>query len=157
MSFRLTQSLDDCLAWTRVDGPMAVLKHPMIRGKQPLLHRITFELRYLYGYTFLYRCGKTMNAIMREAPEWIPRDQVSPQNSPLISIANNCAFNFSTVKMDFDLQQPLESEIEPSDLSRFVSQVDLVSRIVIDELGLREFSRIGIRAWYVFSCQDREE
>ncbi len=98
-----------------------------------------------------------MNAIMRKAPEWLPRDQLSPQNSPLISVQNNCAFNFSSVKMDFGLEQPVETEIEPADVSHFIEQVDLVSRIVIDQLGLKEFSRIGIRAWYLFRCQDKEE
>lgn len=129
----------------------------MMRGKPPILHRLVFELRYLYGFTFLDRCGKTMNAIMREAPEWLPRDQLSPQNSPLISVKNNCAFNFSSMKMDFGLEQPVEAEIEPTDVSHFIEQVDLVSRIVIDQLGLKEFSRIGIRAWYLFRCQDKEE
>lgn len=107
---------------------MQFLNPPMVRGKPPILHRVAFELRYLYGYTFLDRCGRTMNAIMREAPEWIPRDQVSPQNSPLVSVANNCVFNFSTLKIDFGLEQPLESEIQPKELSYFVEQVDLLSR-----------------------------
>ena len=69
--------------------------------------------------------------------------QASPQNSPLVSVADNSP-SVLTLKMDFDLQQSIESEIEPTDLSRFVDQVDLVSRIVIDELGLREFSRSGL-------------
>ena len=82
---------------------------------------------------------------------------MSPQNSPLISVANNCVFNFSTLKMDFGLEQPVESEIEQADVNHFIEQIDLVSRIVIDQLGLKEFSRIGIRAWYLFRCQDKEE
>ena len=133
------------------------LRPAMIRGKPPMLHRIAFEVRYLYGYTFLDRCGKTMNAIMCEAPEWLPRDQVSPQNSPLISLQNNCVFNFSAIKMDFGMEQPLESEIEPADVGVFIEQVALVSQIVIDQLGLKEFNRIGLRAWYLFRCKDKEE
>ncbi len=128
-----------------------------IRGKHPIFHKIVFELRYLQGYTFLDRCGKTMNAIMREAPEWIPRDQVSPQNSPLVSVANNCVFNFSTLKMDFGIEQPIESEIEQNDINHFLEQIDLVSRIVIDQLSLKEFPCVGVRTWYLFRCEDKAE
>lgn len=132
-------------------------KSGWIFGKSPILHRLAFELRYLYGYTFLDRCGRTMNAIMRVAPEWLPRDQTSPQNSPLLSLENNCVFNFSSIKMDFGLEQPEDVEIGTADVNQFVEQIQLVSQIVIDELGLTEFSRIGVRAWYLFRCQDKAE
>jgi hypothetical protein len=118
---------------------------------------VVFELRYRFGYTYLDRCGRAINAITRESPEWIPIDQASPQNTPLISLINRCVFNFSSIKMDFALERLLDSEIEDRDVEHFKGQVDLISRIVIDQLGLSEFSRIGLRAWYVFRCPSKEE
>lgn len=128
-----------------------------IRGKPSALHKVVFELRYRFGYTYLDRCGRTINAIMRESPEWVPTDQTSPQNTPLISFINKSVFNFSSQNLNFAIEQPFDSEIEDRDIAHFKSQVGLVSRIVIDQLGLSEFIRIGFRAWYVFRCQTKQE
>jgi hypothetical protein len=129
----------------------------MIRGRSLNLHKIVFDLRYLYGYTYLDRCGKTINAIIKECPEWVPSDQASPQNTPLMSMLNGCLFNFSSIKMDFSIEQSLDSEIGQSDLNAFMTQVGLVSRIVIDQLSLKEFLRVGLRAWYIARCESKPE
>src|SRR5262245_52552735 len=100
---------------------------PYIRGKPLIIHKVVFELRYRFGYTYLDRCGRTINAIMRESPEWIPVDQVSPQNTPLISLVNKCMFNFSSLKMDFTMERLLDSEIEDHEMDHFKGQVDLNS------------------------------
>jgi hypothetical protein len=98
-----------------------------------------------------------MNAIMRAHPEWIPRDQVSPQNSPLISLSNGCAFSFSSVKFDLWLEGSVDNGIDFEGAGSFAAQVDALSAIVIDELGLDEFTRIGLRAWYLFRCDSTED
>ena len=59
--------------------------------------------------------------------------------------------------MDFSIEQPIESQIESRDVELFKGQVDLLSRIVIDQLELKEFTRIGLRAWYLFRGQDKPE
>ncbi|MGH9855166.1 MAG: hypothetical protein ACREBD_35485 [Blastocatellia bacterium] len=63
------------------------------------------------------------------------------------------------LKYDFSLEMPLGGEhpLSDNELKDFVEQVDLLSRIVQDHLGLKEFSRIGFRAWNLFGCQDKEE
>jgi len=129
-----------------------------IRGKPSILHRVAFELRYRYGFTYLDRCGKTINAIMKISPEWMPKsDQVSPQNAPMVSTVNQCVFNFSYQKLDLAIDQPANNEISQAEIDRFCEQVGSVSSVVVEQLGLKEFPRIGFRSWHLFPCRDREE
>ncbi len=66
-----------------------------IRGKDDILHKVVFEVRYRYGYTYLDRCGKTINVIMKEAPEWVVKaEQVNTQGVTLVSLANQCSLQF---------------------------------------------------------------
>ena len=129
-----------------------------VRGKPSNLYRLVFELRYRYGYTYLDRCGKTINAIMREFPEWVLKaEQANPQGGALVSLSNQCSFNFSSLKMDFGIEQSATAELTRPEVEQFLNQVDLLTAIVIDQLGLREFTRIGLRAWYLFSSQTKED
>ncbi len=131
-----------------------------IKGKKAILQKVVFELRYNYGFTYLDRRGRTINAIMREQPEWVLKsDSPNPQTAGLVSIRNGCSFNFSSFKYDFSLEMPLGAEhpLSDNELKDFVEQADILSRIVQDHLGLKEFSRIGFRAWYLFGCRDKEE
>ena len=130
-----------------------------IRGRPSILQKLVFELRYKYGFTYLDQCGRTVNKIMREQPEWILRSDVpNPQNAPLISIRNTCSFNFSALKLSFDLEMPLGGEpLAERDVAEFTVQVDSVSAIVIDYLGLKDFTRIGLRVWYLFPADSEED
>ncbi len=129
-----------------------------VRGKPSLLHKVVFELRYRHGFTYLDRCGKTLNAIMKSSPEWILRsDQVGPNNAPLVSTENQCTFSFSSQKLDFSIEQSPRNELTKTDIEKFAEQVGLVSTLVIDQLSLKEFSRIGLRVWHMFPCNDKAE
>jgi hypothetical protein len=129
-----------------------------VRGKPSILHKLIFELRYRHGYTYLDRCGKTINAIMSSHPEWMPRSEhVSPQNAPMVSAVNQSVFNFSSKKLDFSLEQSIRSGISAAEVESFCSQVDQLSTIVITQLSLKEFERIGLRSWYIFPCTDKDE
>jgi len=76
--------------------------------KITVLQRVVFELRYRHGFTYLDACGRTLNKIQDEYPEWIlTTDQPNPQSAPLISINNACIFNFSALKFDFSLENQL--------------------------------------------------
>jgi len=82
-----------------------------LAGKSSILQKIVFELRYRYGYTYLDKCGRVINLIQREIPEWVPQaDQVNPQNAPLVSLTNACLFNFSSHSLSFSLEKPLGKE-----------------------------------------------
>jgi hypothetical protein len=88
--------------------------------------------------------------------DWIlANTSPNPQNAPLINTRNNCRFNFSALKLDFGLEQGVgEEALSEEDLEQFVQQVDDLTQLVIGELDLREFSRLGFRVWYLFECSD---
>jgi len=130
-----------------------------IRGKTALLERVSFELKYKFGFTYLDKCGRILNAIMRDRPEWALRGSASsPQATALFSMENGCTFNFSAESVVLTIERPSGGEpLKPSEVDRFAEQVDFVSRVVIDQLGINEFTRIGFRCWYLFGCKDSEE
>jgi hypothetical protein len=129
-----------------------------VRGKPSKLHKLAFELRYRFGYTYLDRCGKTLNIIMKEAPEWVLKNElVNPQGAGLASLANQCSFNFSSQKLEFSLEQSAMGEIAAEEFRQFSDQVELLTTIVTEQLGLKEFTRIGLRSWYLFPCRSKAE
>jgi hypothetical protein len=132
---------------------------PSVRGKEAILHKIFFDLRYRYGMTYLDRCGRTVNAIMRDHPEWtLLSDHPNPQDAPLISLTNSAAFHFSGRKLDLSLERPIgEDPLSSEDVEQFAGQVDDIADVVIDQLGLKEFSRVGFRAWFIFPCASKDE
>jgi hypothetical protein len=132
----------------------------IIKGHQSICHKVVYEVRYKYGYTYLDRCGSTVNEIMRSNPEWIISESgPSPQNAPLVSLRNGTKFNFSTKKYDFGLEQPVgaDKELERTDMEEFIGQVDFVSSIVNERLGLKDFDRVGFRIWYLFPSKKKED
>jgi hypothetical protein len=130
-----------------------------LNGKKSILHKLVFELRYSYGFTYLDCCGRTLNVLLRQLPEWFPRDdQVSPQNAPLVSARNGAVLSFSARKLDLSLERALGKEpISDDEVKAFVSQVDECTAIVVDQLGLKEFTRIGFRVWLLFSAASKDE
>lgn len=131
----------------------------IIKGKKSILQRIVFELKYRYGFTYLDACGRTVNKIQKEYPEWILRgNEPNPQNAPLISMKNSCIFNFSALKLDLSLERPIgERSLLQEDLDEFIDQFESLSAIVIDQLGLEIFTRIGFRAWHIFPCESEQD
>jgi len=127
--------------------------------KAPIVHQVVFELRYRYGFTYLDRCGRVVNAILKTWPDWIlANTDPNPQNAPLVNTSNNCKFNFSARKLDFAIQQGVGEEVLSTEaIEDFAQQVEDLTRLVITELELSEFSRIGFRIWYLFECKDTAE
>jgi hypothetical protein len=96
---------------------------------------------------------------MRDLPEWLQKGGgPNPETAALVSVRTGCNFAFSHHKLDLSIQQPSGGEpLADSDISEFVEQTELLTRIVIDHLGLSEFKRIGFRMWYLFACDSQEE
>ncbi len=130
-----------------------------IRGQEALLHKLVFDVRYRFGFSYLDSCGRTANTIMREFPEWILRsDSPNPQNAPLVSLRNGCLFNFSALKYSLSLERPTgEAPLSDEDASLFSDQAESMHPIVADNLGLEDFTRVGFRAWYLFPCSSKDE
>jgi hypothetical protein len=130
-----------------------------IKGRNSILHKLVYEVRYHRGYLFLDRCGVTANRIMSDHPEWIIRNQdLNPQNAPLVSLNNGTTFSFNALKYDFALEQSTAGDaLSETDVRDFVTQATAVSAILHEELELREFSRVGFRVWYLFGGQSQED
>ncbi|HUT24489.1 MAG TPA: hypothetical protein VM492_09125 [Sumerlaeia bacterium] len=135
------------------------MKWMMISNKPVIVHKLVFELRYSYGFSYLDKCGWVVNSIMRDRPEWIlANTSPNPQNAPLINTNNNCRFNFSSLKLDLTVEQGLgEASLTEDDVSDFLTQVEEITPVVVDGLDLREFTRIGFRVWYMFACGSSDE
>jgi hypothetical protein len=129
-----------------------------IHGKQPLLQKVVFDVRYHFGYTYLDNCGRCLNMIMHDHPEWFMRDGASPSSAPLVSLTNSACLNFSSTRYDLSIEKvPGEDPVSEEDVLEFFSQSDYIHDIISTHLGLAEFSRIGFRAWYLFGCDSEDE
>ena len=129
-----------------------------LSGTEAVLQKIVFEIKYFYGMTYLDRCGKTVNAIMSNYPEWtLAGDQPNPQAAPLVSLDNAARFHFGTKKLDMSLERRIGDDgLTVSEVDKFAIQSEAVSAEVISQLGLNVFSRIGLRAWFVFANDSSE-
>ena len=130
-----------------------------LRGKEPILQKIVFELRYRHGFMYLDRCGRMINTIIREYPEWtIDPSNPNPQGATLVSLANSCVLSVGTRKLDLAIEMPLGGEpLREDDVTDVADQVDTTTAVVVDLLDLTDFSRIGCRLWYLFPCQNQQE
>ena len=131
----------------------------IINGIPSICHKVVYEVQYKYGFTYLDRCGSTINEIMKRSPEWILSDNTpNPQNAPLMSLRNGTSFNFSALKYNFALEQTLgaDKDLEKKDIGEFIEQVDLISSIVNERLNLNDFNRVGFRIWYLFASETKE-
>jgi hypothetical protein len=132
----------------------------IINDRPSICHKVVYEVQYKYGFTYLDRCGSTINEIMKIAPEWILSDNTpNPQNAPLVSLRNGTSFNFSALKYNFALEQTLgaDKDLEKKDIDEFIEQVDLISSIVNERLSLSDFNRVGFRVWYLFASDTKED
>jgi hypothetical protein len=128
-------------------------------NKPALVHKVVFELRYRYGFAYLDRCGRITNYILQHYPAWILAEtSPNPQNAPLINTEDNCRFNLSALKLDFALEQGVgEGPISEESVFRFAEEAEILVNLVIREMDLKEFSRIGFRVWNLFACENPQE
>ncbi|MBM4047565.1 MAG: hypothetical protein FJ279_20865 [Planctomycetes bacterium] len=131
----------------------------VIAGKASICHKLVFAVEYRFGMTYLDRCGRTMNQIMRLRPEWVLQgSDVNPQNAPLVNLKSGMVFNFSSTHMDVAIEQAGGGkELDEGDVSDFVEQAHFLSGIVVDELELREFTRVGFRVWYLLPSDSKDD
>jgi hypothetical protein len=128
------------------------VKYSVLNGREAILEKVVFELRYRHGFTYLDKCGRLINELTGAHAEWtIDPGNPNPQGASLISLANSCVLNMGTKKMDLALEIPVGGEgLTDESMAQFADQVDHSTIILCDILGLKEFDRIGCRLWYIF-------
>lgn len=129
-----------------------------INGETALLQKVIFEIRYRYGFRYLDVCGSTLNTIQKELKEWVLPGDPNPQSGSLVSLANGCLMSFSAYLVNLSLEKPLgEGPLSEEDYMAFLRQIDTVPEIIIDKLGVTEFSHLGFRTLYLFPKKSMEQ
>jgi hypothetical protein len=130
----------------------------LLNKKEPVLRQLIFELRYRNGFTYLDRCGKTLNRILKEYPEWLVGNDVKPQGAPLFSMRNGCRFVFNSTSCSLLIDRTSSDDpISQEEVPDFTAQANFLTAVVIDELALKDFTRIGFRVVYHFPCETKDE
>ena len=112
-----------------------------------VLHKLVYELRYDRGYTFLDRCGATVNEILRSNPGWEFMG-AGTQQGTLRHLDKEIDFSFGTLKLD--LSQELSTDVETLvPIEEFAELAAKLTTTVVESLELREFNRIGFRMWHL--------
>lgn len=125
------------------------------RGDIGVVHKLIYELRYNYGYTYLDRCGATINDILRSHPGWV-QGEVNPQGGTLEDQETRIRFHFSCLKLDLAHEQS-PSVPEVTKVEEFAKLADEITKIVTDRLGIEEFNRMGFRVWRLFEQSSLED
>lgn len=130
-----------------------------LRGREALLRKVVFELRYRRGFTYLDKCGRLINQLMELRPEWQPRPQdPNPQAALLVNLDNACTMSVDTRKLVLCMERPVgELALSDEDAQGFVREVDEMTTLVIEFLALQEFERIGFRSWFFFAGESRDD
>jgi hypothetical protein len=129
-----------------------------IQGKFPILMKLVFEIRYQHGWTYLDRCGRAINLIRREFPQWLVINGPTPQIGSLLNVETACKFTFNSQKLDVSLEKPNRGEeISDAQVVHFLDAIETLTPIVAETLSLDEFIRIGCRVFFLFPAEGRED
>lgn len=120
-----------------------------------VLHKFIYELRYDYGYSYLDRCGATINDILKSSPGWFV-DKINPQGGAISLPEKQVVFNFGSNKLDLSQQQNEKTQ-SLLNMEEFSEIANKMTNKVVDRLGLEQFSRIGFRVSRLFKMDSSEE
>ncbi len=127
-----------------------------INGKNSILQKLVFEVRYEYGYAYLDKCGRVVNIITRSLPEWNVT-AINLNGASLINVRDDSVLAFSSNKFSLVLEQGQGGSLSAAHLTNFAEQAETVSAILIEQLGLKDFTRIGFRSFHWFACNNTNE
>jgi hypothetical protein len=129
----------------------------LINGKNSILQKLIFEVRYDYGYAYLDKCGRVINTITRIFPEWNVT-AINLNGATLVNIRDDSALAFSSKNFNFVLEQgPGDESLTADHLTNFAEQAETVSAILIEQLGLKDFTRMGFRSFHLFACNSTND
>lgn len=127
-----------------------------IRGRELLLFRIVYEVRYADGDVYFDRAGRVVRQLRRDSADWLPVR--SAEHTKLASIVNGGQFTFNSKKMDGVIEQGAgEAALTDADCVSFAEQAAEISETVISELAISQFLRIGCRVWYLAGASDKAD
>jgi hypothetical protein len=132
--------------------------YTLVRGKEPLLRRMLCELRYQDGQLYLDHCGRLLKRLMKEAPEWVVAPNPTPQGTSAYNVRMGIQLVFAMSAASLSLDKTTADDVIGTDeLEGFLDQLDSTLSLVLDELEVTEFTRLGYREQYYFPCDNKEE
>jgi len=121
-----------------------------MKMKKPILDSLSFEVRYAYGSLYLDRCGQTMVDIEKRFAGWItgPAD---PNSATMENFEDNFKVQFNSNKYNFFATKPSSQSIE------YIAETAAkIWKVILANLNLEEFPRIGCRAQYLLATKSIE-
>jgi len=132
--------------------------YTLVRGKEPLLRRMLCEVRYEDGQLYLDHCGRLLKRLLKEAPEWVVAPNPTPQATSAYNVRTGTQLAFAMNAASLSLDKTTADDVIGTDeLPGFLDQLDTTLDLVLDELEVTEFTRLGYREHYYFPCDNKEE
>lgn len=130
----------------------------LLHGKEPILRHMTCEVRYENGYLYLDHCGHLLKKLVGDGPGWIVATQPTPQGTTAFNVLAGTSLGLSIRSAGLTLDRTAADEkIAAEEVETFIQQAGDVLEMVIDELEITEFTRIGYREQYHFPFESKEE
>jgi hypothetical protein len=122
-----------------------------LHGKEPLLRHMTCEVRYDGGYLYLDHCGRLLKKLIGDGAEWIVAAQPTAQETTVFNLVagTSLGFSFRAARLTLD-RTTADEKIATEEMEAFIKQAGDVLEMIIDELEVTEFTRIGYRELYRF-------
>jgi uncharacterized protein (TIGR04255 family) len=117
------------------------------------LESIVFEARYNQSFGYLDKSNEIINKIDEEIDGLHVLDNLA--NAPGFRLTykqENIVFNFGPASFNIS-----RANTKDSDFEFFITYLKSVFRIVSECLDLNEYSRIGLRYWFVYPVGSAEE
>ncbi len=132
--------------------------YTLIRGKEPLLRQMACEFRYHDGQLYLDRSGRLLKQLVADSPDWIIAPDPTAQGTSLynIRIGTRLAFSLSSTSLVLD-KSSSDEVIAEDEVASFLDQVDSTFGLIVDELEITEFLRIGYREQFHFPFEKKED
>lgn len=129
-----------------------------IAGRTGILHQFIAELRYADGYIYLDKCGRVLSGILYERENWLVKGDPNPNATRVVNPSLGLTFNFSASKLDFSYERQLGSE-PPSEveIAEIMAEINEVTALVVDQLGLKRFERLGFRQYYMILTEEEDQ
>lgn len=128
-----------------------------VAGQEAMLRRIVCEVRYGDGQLYLDHCGRLLRHLRRGGPEWVIAPEPSPASTTLHNLNTNTQLRFGheAASLQLDLSSS-DVVIGPEETVAFQAQLGSALCVVLDELEVAEFTRIGYREYYHFPFETKE-
>jgi hypothetical protein len=130
----------------------------LLRGKEPILRHMTCEVRYDGGYLYLDQCGRLLKKLVGSGADWIVAPHPTPQGTTAFNVlaGTSLGFGFQSASLKLD-RTASDEKIEVEEVEAFIKQTGDVLEMVIDELEVTEFTRVGYREQYHFPFENKDE